>query len=40
MNAINLKGEDILIRQAKADGGLDWTAVTAVVIVGVEDYHG
>ena len=24
----------------KADGGLDWTAVTAVVIVGVEDYHG
>ena len=24
----------------KADSGLDWTAVTAVVIVGVEDYHG
>ena len=57
MNAINLKGEGILVRQGwmdirlifmpfhdpiptKADGGLDWTAVTAVVIVGVEDYHG
>ena len=24
----------------KDDGGLDWTAVTAVVILGVEDYHG
>ena len=23
----------------KADGGLDWTAVTAVLIIGVEDYH-
>ena len=22
------------------DGGLDWTAVTAVTIIGVEDYHG
>ena len=24
----------------KGDGGLDWTAVTAVCIIGVEDYHG
>lgn len=24
----------------KPDGGLDWTNVTAVRIVGVEDYHG
>lgn len=24
----------------KADGGLDWTGVTAVRILGVEDYHG
>ena len=23
----------------KADGGLDWTAITAVVIIGVEDTH-
>jgi len=23
----------------KTDGGLDWTAVTAVLIIGVEDYH-
>lgn len=23
----------------KADGGLDWTAITAVIIVGVEDTH-
>lgn len=24
----------------KEDGGLDWTTVTAVRIIGVEDYHG
>jgi toxin HigB-1 len=24
----------------KADGGLDWTQVTAIRILGVEDYHG
>jgi len=24
----------------KADGGLDWTKITAIVIVGVEDTHG
>ncbi|MBI2177205.1 MAG: killer suppression protein [Candidatus Tectomicrobia bacterium] len=24
----------------KPDGGLDWTKVTAVEILGVEDYHG
>lgn len=24
----------------KADGGLDWTQITAVEIVGVEDTHG
>jgi plasmid maintenance system killer protein len=24
----------------KQDGGLDWTAITAVCIIGVEDYHG
>lgn len=24
----------------KADSGIDWTAVTAVRIIGVEDYHG
>lgn len=24
----------------KDDGGLDWASVTAVVILGVEDYHG
>lgn len=24
----------------KEDGGLDWTQVTAVYILGVEDYHG
>lgn len=23
----------------KADGGLDWTAITAVIIIGVEDTH-
>lgn len=25
---------------AKADGGLDWSAVKAITIRGVEDYHG
>ena len=25
---------------AKDDGGLDWIAVTSVVILGIEDYHG
>ena len=25
---------------AKPDGGLDWTNVTAILVVGVEDYHG
>ena len=24
----------------KGDGGLDWAKVTAVTILGVEDYHG
>lgn len=24
----------------KPDGGIDWTLVTAIEIVGVEDYHG
>jgi toxin HigB-1 len=24
----------------KADGGLDWQRVTAITILGVEDYHG
>ncbi|MCA9939847.1 MAG: hypothetical protein KC418_14485 [Anaerolineales bacterium] len=24
----------------KMDGGLDWEGVTAVIILGVEDYHG
>ncbi|MFZ2488409.1 MAG: killer suppression protein [Anaerolineae bacterium] len=24
----------------KSDGGLDWQAVTSVVILGIEDYHG
>lgn len=24
----------------KSDGGVDWTRVTAVCIIGVEDYHG
>ena len=23
----------------KADGGIDWKAITAVLIIGVEDYH-
>lgn len=25
---------------SKEDGGIDWTAVTAVCIIAVEDYHG
>jgi toxin HigB-1 len=24
----------------KPDGGLDWTKITAIRILGVEDYHG
>lgn len=24
----------------KPDGGLDWAAVTAILILGIEDYHG
>ena len=44
--AVSLKGLERLIfepdhdpRPEKPDGGLDWTAVTAVCIVDITDYH-
>jgi proteic killer suppression protein len=45
--ALNVSGNYRLIFEPadasierKPDGGLDWTKVTAVRILGVEDYHG
>ena len=44
--ALDLVGGDRLVfapaanpPPEKPDGGLDWTAVTSVVIIGIEDYH-
>lgn len=32
--------DDRLALRAKDDGGLDWTRVTQIRVLGVEDYHG